>query len=168
MKTILCVLACLFSFFSLQGAETIEGYWKSIDEKTDKPQCLVLIYPYEGKYYGRMVGTFGDNGIIDDTIYAPKDRAPGVVGNPFYSGLDFIVNLQCKGSRYKGRILDPQKGKWYRAELWVKTNGNLNVRGELMFFGRNQEWLPAENSDFPKGFKKPDVKTMIPVIPEVD
>jgi len=103
---------------------------------------------------------------MDETIEAPQDRAPGVIGKPFYCGLDLIWDLK-KGKHCKGKIIDPKKGNIYRAELWVE-DGNLIVRGKLLCFGRNQTWVPAATEDLPPHFKLPDVTKFVPVIPEVD
>lgn len=145
----------------------IEGFWKSINETTQQPQCIVAVYEYEGIHYGRIIATFDEQGQMSEDIYQPKERAPGVIGNPYYCGLDIIWGLQSTGSSYKGKILDPQKGNVYNAELWT-DGGNLVVRGKLLFFGRNQTWFPATDADFPKGFKKPSLNSLIPIIPMVN
>lgn len=166
-EKILLSILFILTFFSGLFAESIGGFWKSIDEESGKARSLVAVYEYEGKYYGRIIGTFDDNGNkIDETIYSPKSRAPGVVGDPYYCGLDFIWDLKPKGYKYKGKIMDPREGKVYTAELWV-ADDKLIVRGELFIFGRNQTWLLAEDRDYPKGFKLPDVSTFVPVIPEI-
>ena len=85
-------------------------------------------------------------------------------GEPFYCGLDIIWNMRLSGSKYKGKILDPQKGHIYNAELWEENN-ILTVRGKYLIFGRNQSWLPVQESDLPKDFVLPDVTTFVPVIP---
>lgn len=161
--------ALLFLLLSraLFSAEDIGGFWKTINEKDGKAQAIIAVYEYEGLYYGRIIGSFDANGDMDDNIYKPLKRAPGVVGNPFYSGLDIIWYLEDSGSKFKGKILDPEHGDVYKSELWI-DNGNLVVRGKLFIFGRSQEWLPAVNSDFPKGFKMPNLKTLVPSIPEVN
>lgn len=160
-------LFCLVAFNSTVLAADIVGYWKSIDDQTGKAQSIVAIYEYLGKYYGRIIATFDDTGKVDDTIYAPKDRAPGVVGNPYYAGLDIIYDLQKDESRYSnGKIMDPEEGKVYNAELWTE-DGNLIVRGEIWLFGRNQTWVPATDQDFPAGFKKPDLSKLVPSIQKV-
>ena len=166
MKTIWLSLMGLLMICSGLRAETIQGFWKTIDEKSGKPGCLVAIYEYQDKYYGRIVGTYNKQGIMDETIEAPQDRAPGVIGKPFYCGLDLIWDLK-KGKHCKGKIIDPKKGNIYRAELWVE-DGNLIVRGKLLCFGRNQTWVPAATEDLPPHFKLPDVTKFVPVIPEVD
>jgi hypothetical protein len=160
----LALLLCLF--FNVLCAQDISGFWKSINEETRKAQCIVAIYAYEGLYYGRIIGTFDGQGNMKESIYKPKERAPGVIGNPYYCGLDIIWNLEDKGISYKGKILDPEKGTVYNSELWIE-NDNLVVRGKLLFFGRNQTWFRAVQADFPQGFKMPDLKSLIPMIPQV-
>jgi uncharacterized protein (DUF2147 family) len=155
------------SFFTgLTAEDDILGFWKSVDDKTGKPQCIVAVYQYKGISYGRIIGTYNKAGKMDDTIYHPKGRAPGIQGDPFYAGLDLIWDMKNGGVSYKGKIVDPEKGNVYNAELW-RDGPNLVVRGKLLMFGRNQTWLPAMKDDFPKGFKKPDVSQFIPSIPQV-
>lgn len=158
------LLALIFALSGLFSSDTINGFWKTIDEKTGKAQSIIAVYQYDGKYYGRIIAAYDEQGQIDDSIYKPKSRAPGVEGEPFYSGLDIIWSLSLRGSRYKGKILDPREGNIYNAELWVH-NGNLIVRGKLFFFGRNQSWLPATAADFPANFAIPDTSKFIPAIP---
>lgn len=157
---------CLLFFCSVLSAQDITGFWKTVDEKTGKVGCVVAVYEYEGLRYGRIIGTFDDDGKMKESIYKPLERAPGVIGDPFYCGLDIIWDLEDRNVSYRGKILDPQHGKVYNAELWVQ-NGNLIVRGKLLMFGRNQTWYPAKKSDFPADFKMPDVSSFVPVIPEV-
>lgn len=166
-KLMLLSVFFVFSFHYLFAAEDITGFWKTIDENSGKAQSIIAIYPYQGKYYGRIVGTYNDNGAIKDSIYQPKERAPGVLGNPYYAGLDIIWNLQNTGAKFtNGQILDPQKGRIYGAEMWLK-NGSLVVRGKLFVFGRNQTWFPVAESEFTAQFVKPDLTTFVPVIPRV-
>jgi uncharacterized protein (DUF2147 family) len=154
----------MLTFCTTLVAQDITGFWKYIS-KSGQKQCVISVYKYDDKYYGRIVGTYDADGQMTDNLYAPKERAQHVSGSPFYCGLDLLWNLQDRGSRYKGKIIDPRNGKIYVAEVWIKNN-HLIVRGELLFFGRNEVWYPAEDSDFPTGFKKPDAAQFIPVIPE--
>ncbi len=156
------VFALLFCSSLL--AEKIDGFWKSLNNDTKKPECMVAIYPYKGLYYGRIVATYDKDGKIKETIYDPKERAPGLPGHPYYCGLDLVWDLQDFGSRYKGKVVDPEKGNVYNAEVWIE-NGNLILRGKLMFFGQSRTWVPATDKDFSLGFKKPNVSEFVPVIP---
>ena len=158
----------LFWLLGLCGslnAQEITGFWKSIDDKTGKMDCVLAVYEYENKYYGRIITTCNDNGVIEDSIYAPKKRAPGVKGNPFYCGMDIIWNLCPQSSWYVGKIIDPKKGNVYSAQLFLKE-GALAVRGKLLIFSRTELWPAAQDSDFPAGFKKPDCSKFVPVIPQ--
>lgn len=163
-------LFCLFfmqAYSSAFSAEDIVGFWKTINENTGRAQSIVAIYEYQGKYFGRIIGTYDERGHIKDSIYYPKERAPGVIGKPFYAGLDIIWNLQNNGNKYtRGEILDPEKGRIYGAEMWLK-NGNLVVRGKILFFGRNQTWLPVTDGEFADNFRKPDLKAFVPSIPRI-
>lgn len=165
------IFSLFFSFlFTLNVlAQDVVGFWKTIDDKTGKPQSIVAIYEYQGKYFGRIIATYNDQGKFKDTIYLAKERAPGVEGNPHYAGMDIIWDLEKdkNGSKYKsGSILDPLHGRIYDAEIWVE-NGKLVVRGKILFLGRNQTWPPVNLSEFPQGFKIPELHTLIPAIPTV-
>ena len=165
MKKLLFALVSLTTSCFALTAGNIGGFWKTINEE-GIAQSIIAVYPYQGLYYGRLIATFDESGKnqIEDSIYKPIKRAPGVAGDPYYCGLDIIWNLKLSGSKYKGKILDPQKGDIYNAELW-EEGGKLFVRGKYLIFGRNQIWLPVQDSDLPSGFTLPDVATFVPVIP---
>lgn len=160
-------IACvLLAFSCLFAAEDIGGFWKSLNDE-GKAQCIFGVYESEGAYYGRIIGTYNKEGRMEDTIYKPSGKADGIVGNPYMCGLDIIYGLQDTGPSFSGTIVDPEKGKTYKCELWL-DNGNLIVRGKLFVFGRNITWYPAGKEDFPKGFKIPDMKKFVPAIPQVN
>ncbi len=174
VKILFLVLFCgtllLFSCSTSPEPQGIAGLWKSRDQHSDKPRALVAIYKYKDMYYGRMLATYDEEGRIKDTILEKKEKAPGVVGNPPYCGMDFIYNVKKeedngeKIDKYKGKIIDPEKGKVYNAELWL-SGDNLIVRGELWIFGKNIPWHKASKQDLPKGFSMGDIKDFVPVIP---
>ena len=177
MKKLALMLSCIGLSLSSCSSESkeiedpnaITGLWKSRDQHSDKPQALVAIYEYQGEYYGRMLATYDDNGNIKDTILEKKEKAPGVVGNPPYCGMDFIYNLKKEDDdaeiEYEGKILDPEKGEVYDAELW-REGANLIVRGKVWIFGKNITWTPATEKDLPKGFSMSDIKDFVPEIPK--
>lgn len=148
--------------FSAFAAEDISGFWKSYDD-SGYPQCVFAVYEHNGVYYGRVIGTYDDDGKMTNTIYTPKSRAEGIAGNPHTCGLDIVYNLQDNGSTYDGKIIDPDKGKVYNCEVW-RQGDDLIVRGKLFIFGKNITWYPATKNDFPKGFKMPDTKKFVPKV----
>jgi uncharacterized protein (DUF2147 family) len=168
MKTFSLTLSLIYFLclpFLLMGEE-ITGFWKTINDKTGKAQSIIAIYGYQGKYYGRIIATYNRTGNIQDTIETPKARAEGVEGHPFYSGLDIIWDLKPNGNHYSdGKILDPEKGRLYDAEVWRK-NDKLIVRGEVWVFGENEEWEQVADTDFPPTFTKPDFTKFVPSIPK--
>ena len=174
MKALLLILSCvtliLFSCSTSTEPQDITGLWKSRDQHSDKPRALVAIYKYHDEYYGRMLATYDEDGEIKDTILEKKEKAPGVVGNPPYCGMDFIYNVKKEensreeNDKYKGKIIDPEKGKVYTAELWL-SGDDLIVRGEVWIFGKNIPWHKASKKDLPKGFSIRDIKNFVPEIP---
>jgi uncharacterized protein (DUF2147 family) len=147
----------------LLAAEPITGFWKTIDEQ-GLAQSVIAIYEYKGLCYGRIIGTFDERGHMKEHIYAPKERAPGLVDHPHYCGLDIIWDLEDRGLSFRGKILDPQKGNVYRSEVWI-DHDDLMVRGKWLCFGRTQRWVTASSKDFPQGFTKPSLETFVPQIP---
>lgn len=168
-KTLLLALfSLILSSCSSPAPQGIEGLWKSRDQHTDKPRSLVAIYKYKDMYYGRMLATYDENGQIKDTILEKKEKSTGVVGNPPYCGMDFVYDVaqeENNPGKYKGKIIDPEKGKVYNAEFWLSGN-DLIVRGEVWIFGENIPWHKASKKDLPKGFSMGDIKDFVPVIPE--
>jgi uncharacterized protein (DUF2147 family) len=169
--SLFCALFILFSC-STKSAQNVAkdgiiGLWKSTDEHSDQPRALVAIYEYQGQYYGRMLGTYDDNGNFKDTILEKKERAPGVVGNPPYCGMDFVFNVtkDDDDEKYEGKIIDPEQGKVYDAELW-RDGDDLIVRGKIWIFGKNITWFGATEKDLPKGFSMREIKSFVPVVPE--
>jgi uncharacterized protein (DUF2147 family) len=158
------LFAALAFTLQLMAAEEIKGFWKTVDDETGQARCIIAIYESDGFRYGRIIGTFDEKGQMKDSIYKPVEKAPGVAGDRYYSGLDIIWYLEDVGQKFKGKILDPEHGKVYTAELWREWE-NLIVRGKLGPFGRSQTWKPATESDFPKSFKKPDLATLKPDVP---
>lgn len=166
------LLFLLFVFFNktLFAQTDVLGFWKILDEKTAKPSSIIAVYKYLDQYYGRILITYDEQGKVDETLYNPKSHALGVKGHPSYAGLDLIWGLTPDAEGKKlvgGKIIDPEKGKIYNAKMW-REKENLIMRGEVLFFGENRVWPAAQESDFPPGFKKPNLKEFVPVIPQAE
>lgn len=169
MQLLLSIL--LFASWILPCSSTnidndITGLWKSTDGKSEKPRTLVAIYKYEGKYYGRMLAIYDNEGKFKDTILEGREKADGVVGNPPYCGMDFVYDVrQSSNNRYKGKIIDPEKGDVYKVELSLRGD-DLIVRGKLWIFGKNITWTKASEKDLPQDFKMSEILHFVSVIPE--
>jgi uncharacterized protein (DUF2147 family) len=156
---------CLFlGIHTAALATNITGYWQTIDKKTKLPTSVIAIYPYQGKYYGRIIATCNGQGKIEETMQHPKSRAPGVAGKPYYCGLDIIwINEASGKGQHKGHVMDPTNGKVYTAKVWREGN-NLVLRGEVLMFGRNEIWPPCPDSYFSQNCPKPDMGKFVPLI----
>jgi uncharacterized protein (DUF2147 family) len=171
-KILLAFLALmLIATTSLFAEKDGTGFWKTIDDETGLPKAVVAIYTNGGKLYGRVLLSFDEDGrTIKDDMYKQELRSPYLAGNPPFSGLDIIWDLEYNSRKDQwsgGKILDPgndkvdadkKEPKIYGCEIW-KEGSDLIVRGKIAFFGRNQTWKPFSRSDFPAGFRVPDYTT---------
>ncbi len=138
MNKVLLLTAVLFAAWNLFSADVV-GYWKTIDDETNEAKSIVRIYEHEGKIYGRVVKLFKN-----------PDATAKLPDNPKIVGLDILWNLKRnrKSSNSKctgGKVLDPQKGKVYTAQIWLEDNGKkLVMRGSLFGIGRSQTWLATD------------------------
>lgn len=150
MKKVLLLLGMMSLSLSAM-AEGVFGFWKTIDDETNEPKSIVQIYEYQGKVCGRVV----------ELLQNPGAKAE-LPGSPAIKGLDIIWDLSKDGDKYKGgKVLDPQKGKVYDAQIWLE-GGKLVLRGSLFGIGRKQVWQPAKDfkpeSSAAPTFKKPKLK----------
>ena len=103
-------------------------------------------------------------GHLEETLYPPRSRAIGLLGRPYYCGLDIIWVYPATATAResaKGHVIDPRSGKVYSAKLWVEK-GNLVLRGEFMMFGKNEVLFPYLEQNFNAGFQKPDLHHFTP------
>lgn len=139
MKNTLAVLTVLFTF-SL-NAQSIVGQWKTIDDESGKARSVVEIFERDGKYYGKIQKLFrGPNEDPDPVCEECEDDRKGQK----IIGMEIITDMKFnkKDDEYhKGEIIDPENGNIYDCKLWIE-DGNLKVRGYLLFFYRTQTWLP--------------------------
>ena len=166
------IFAALLFPVCVFAADDITGLWKTIDDETGNPKGVVAIYEYRGKIFGRVIASFDEEGkYIDDDMYRQINRSPFLVGEPAFNALTIIWDMKDKGRKWAGgKIMDPGDTEVrpgiYDCEMW-KEGRNLVVRGQILFFGRNQTWYPMRNSEFPSGFNIPDWASFRPEIPKV-
>jgi uncharacterized protein (DUF2147 family) len=179
-KIVLALLALmLIATTSLFAEKDVTGFWKTIDDETGLPKAVVAVYTYGGKLYGRVLLSYEEDGkTIKDDMYKQELRSPYLVGNPPFSGLDIIWDLEYNARKDQwsgGTILDPgndktdsekKEPKTYGCVIWKEGN-DLIVRGKIAFIGRNQTWKPFSRSNFPDGFRVPDYASFRPTIPSI-
>jgi len=161
------ILSFLFcSLGSAAMADNIMGFWQTEDKKSHQSGSVIAVYPYQGKYYGKIVAIYDEQGVIVDTIDNPVRKATAIEGSPYFCGLDIVFEASPSDSgTYRGHVMDPRNAKTYRAELWRRGN-DLILRGKFFLFGKNVVWPPFSEADFTPSFKKPDLSTLVPSVRE--
>ncbi|MEL6556764.1 MAG: DUF2147 domain-containing protein [Bacteroidota bacterium] len=140
MKILLTLIFFSLSFFA--SAQSIVGSWKTIDDNTGKPRSIVEIYEKDGDYYGKIVKLFR---APDEDQNPMCEECKGKLKGKPIIGMEIITGMEKDGDVFNdGEILDPENGKTYDCKLWIE-DGNLKVRGYLLFFYRTQTWLPADS-----------------------
>ena len=160
MKKIIAVLAGLLLFGTLCfAADPAEGFWLSIDEKTNEETAGWQIWQEGGKLCGKILSVAGKpqdekatggKGKSYDNFLKGKD-----VGTVQVVGTTWIWDLtrQGDGKWADGYIIDPGDGKRYKCRItFHKADGKkfkvdtLEMRGEVGPFGRSQFWKSASEA----------------------
>ena len=107
--------------------------WKTIDDETGEAKSHVKIVEVNNRLYGTVVKLLQDPRAICENCEGDKKDKP-------IQGMVVLWGLKKTGDEWSGgKILDPKKGKVYRAKMWVE-DGKLQVRGYIGPFFRTQTW----------------------------
>ncbi len=134
--------ALLFGEAAMGAAETptAAGVWQQVGDDGNVG-ALVTITEENGVYVGRLSHLYLGP---DDDPNPICTECPGDRRNQPLLGLVFIEEMKQSGLDYEdGKILDPESGKIYSANMHLSPDGTkLNVRGYLglSIFGRSQTW----------------------------
>ncbi len=126
------------------GAEaqdaSASGLWKTIDDETGQAKALVRISDEGGVLTGRIEKLYNPSRPDPVCDQCSDERK----GKPI-EGMTILTGLKRTDSGWEdGEILDPNKGKVYRAKARLVDGGRqLEVRGfvGVALFGRTQTWL---------------------------
>ena len=161
MKKIIALIATVLVLGTMCfAADPAEGFWISVDEKTNQPTAGWQIWVQGGKLNGKILS------VAD----APQDTlAEGAKGkhyDNFMNNVD-IGTLKSVGTSWiwdlskagdgkwtGGYIIDPGDGKRYACEItFHKADGKkykadtLEMRGKVGPFGRSQFWKAATEAE---------------------
>jgi hypothetical protein len=141
-------------------ADPVEGFWLSVDDKTNKTTAGWQIYLEGGKLYGKILSTTEyPRGVLADKC---KDSYPGfpvpgkvsampIAGPPWIFGLSRdregvwsggnVIVINEDGNSYRCRITHRQAdGRKFKVET-------LEVRGEIgLGIGRSQFWQRTDEA----------------------
>ncbi|MCC6462102.1 MAG: DUF2147 domain-containing protein [Saprospiraceae bacterium] len=136
MKQLLLALCCCTLACLAQG-QSLTGNWKTIDDDTGEAKSHVQIYEQNGQLAGKVVK------LLKSAPDRKCDKCPGERKDKPVLGMVILENLRLQDGYWQsGRILDPEKGKWYTCSMWLK-DGDPNVlvvRGYIGPFFRTQNW----------------------------
>lgn len=143
MKTGRLSILIIFLSFNLYSQEQIIGKWLPEDK-----MGYIEIYKTNEKYYGKIVCIVDP--INSKTGQPWKDelnpdkpkRKRNILGITMM--FDFEYNNRTK-EFVKGRLYDVRTGRTYRGKMWL-DNGNLILRGYLLFFYKTEKWIKVENT----------------------
>ena len=136
------IAAALFISHSAHANTSPVGLWKTINEDTKEAKSYVRITERDGVLTGKIETIL--NKAKQDALCS---ECNGDKKNQPMLGMIIIedVTYAGDGSWEDGEILDPNNGKTYSVRLTPKQNGEqLEVRGYVGFFYRNQYWLKVE------------------------
>ena len=161
MKKLICIFtAFLFLATMIFAADPTEGFWISVDEKTNQDTAGWQIWQDGGKLFGKILSiadlpqdekATGGKGKSYDNFMKGAD-----VGTLTTVGTTWIWDLtqQAEGKWANGYIIDPGDGKRYKCRItFHKADGKkfktdtLEMRGEVGPFGRSQFWKKASQAD---------------------
>lgn len=137
-RSIRSILLALLCFPIAVWASGPEGRWKTIDDETGQTKSIVEISrASDGSLSGRVVEILqsdsGPNPVCDKCSGARK-------GQPI-QGMTILWAMTQKGDEWAdGTILDPVKGRTYRAKMQMRGDDRLGVSGCLAFICREQVW----------------------------
>jgi uncharacterized protein (DUF2147 family) len=121
------------------------GKWKTISDEDGKPRAIIEIVENGGVYEGFIRERFPRP---DDDPEGKCRACPGQFKDQPIIGMKNLWGLKKDGKEYKGgEILDPKKGKIYKAKMSLSEDGKkLNVRGFIgvSLIGRTQTWQREE------------------------
>lgn len=133
-------------------AASIEGYWKSIEERTGEQLSIVEIRKgNDGRYHGKIVYRYPNSHGIALTnctkCPAPNTNKP-ILGLEILSG--FREDPDKADAYIDGRVLEPTSGRIYKGKAVVTGEGKrLRMRGYMgvSALGRTVVWLRTDSAN---------------------
>ncbi len=144
-------LGLSITFTSLMTyAASIEGYWKSIDDRTGEQQSIVEIRKgADGRYHGKIAYRYpvpGGAALINCTKCPPPYTNQPLLGLEIFSG--FKEDPDKRNAYVDGKVLEAKSGKIYKAKANLSADGKrLRLRGYvgISALGRTQVWIRTDS-----------------------
>ena len=131
-------------------AASIEGYWKSIDDRTGEQLSIVEIRKgADGRYHGKIAYRYpvpGGAALINCTKCPPPYTNQPILGLEIFSG--FKEDPDKRNAYVDGKVLEPKSGKIYKGKADLSADGKrLRLRGYvgISALGRTQVWIRTDS-----------------------
>lgn len=137
-KYILTTCAVLMATLSAV-AQSPEGIWQTIDDKTGTAKSWVEIYKENDVYYGKVVRLLDAATTTVCTACEGDKKGKPILGMVVVTGLKAYKDYWSNGE-----ILDPKNGNSYGCSVWYdnKNFKELKVRGKHWTgLYRDQTWV---------------------------
>lgn len=148
-----CMLGLAIGLSSfLTAAATIEGYWRSINERTGEQLSIIEIRKNADKTFtGKIVYTYpsGQGKLITHCVNCPAPyTGKPRLGLPI---LTQVIEDPDRPNHYiNGRVLDSLTGKTYKGKARISTDGKrLTLRGYVgvSLLGRSVVWIRTNSAN---------------------
>jgi len=156
ITTVIVIMACAGYTFA---ADPVEGFWLSVDPKTEKIQSGWEMYISNGSMYGKMLSAVDCTPTTNATkcrdsyagfpIAGKVNQLP-ILGTPWM----FNLRMDSPGRWSNGNIVNPEDGNMYKLSLiHHPADGGkfkqetLEVRGQLLVFSGSQYWRRATREE---------------------
>lgn len=141
-NALLLALPLALAALAAQADDSPVGRWQTIDDTTGKPKSIVQIeQAANGTLTGKVVEILQSDKGPDPLC----DKCEGANKGKPIKGMTILWGLKQDGRQWSGgSILDPAKGKTYKAKVTVIDGGRkLEMRGYLGIeaLGRTQTWV---------------------------
>lgn len=141
------VFASLISIWSY--AASIEGYWRSIDDRTGEQLTIIEIRKVpDNTYRGKIVYIFPS---AQGVVVTHCVNCPAPYTNKPRMGLDVLTGLvedpEHPNNYTNGRIVESKTGKTYKGKARLSSDGKrLFMRGYvgISALGRTVVWIRAD------------------------
>ncbi|MCY6411440.1 DUF2147 domain-containing protein [Acinetobacter sp. VNH17] len=141
----------LFSSIAIY-ATPIEGYWKSVDDRTGEQLSIVEIRKgNDGLYHGKIVYRYPNpHGVALSHCV----KCPAPYTNQPILGLEILSELKDDPNNpnayIDGKIMEPTSGRVYKGKAVVTSDGKrLRMRGYMgiSVLGRTVVWIRTEHAN---------------------
>ena len=133
-------------------AASIEGYWKSIDDRTGEQLSIVEIRKgADGRYHGKIAYRYpvpGGAALINCTKCPPPYTNQPLLGLEILSG--FKEDPDKPNAYVDGKVLEAKSGKIYKGKANLSADGKrLRLRGYVgvSALGRTVVWLRTDSAN---------------------